>query len=323
MMVIGSHENIKSHPSALTFGPPKAGHANGLISELPERRGPQEPGSGGREGGIVVEHQVAPVAVQRGNGKRGTQDISSIEGQFFAVAAAALDACRDGSPAEVLCQGLVHALNGELAALLLDNALGPSLIVWPRSEVDRAALVVSAFAGFHAPATDSGHRDAAELRRLKISCGRLVSGLEAVALPLERRWIATLMIATCPSFTSNQLDALRSALPLLIALQTHLRSCGEWRRNRGAEVESSQCARKAALTSREVEVLQCLASGLMARTIASRLGVSVRTVHVHLAHIYRKLETNDRLSAVNAGYSLGLIEPAQATQATMVRFARP
>src|SRR5262249_13238618 len=111
--------------------------------------------------------------------------------------------------------------------------------------------------------------------------------------------------------------------PLLVALQTHLRFCDERRRNRSAGVESSRRAREVALTSREVEVLQFLASGLMARSIASRLGVSVRTVHVHLTHLYRKLEANDSLSSVMVGYSFGLLGPVQATQATMVRFARP
>lgn len=64
------------------------------------------------------------------------------------------------------------------------------------------------------------------------------------------------------------------------------------------------------LTERELEVLLMLADGLMARTIATRMQVSPRTVHKHLGSIYRKLDAHDRLVAVNRAQAIGLI-PAQ------------
>ena len=77
---------------------------------------------------------------------------------------------------------------------------------------------------------------------------------------------------------------------------------------------SSQAARDAAeaaaalnLTPREVEVLQLLSEGLLARTIASRLGLSPRTVHKHLSNVYTKLGVHDRLVAVGIARENGLI----------------
>jgi DNA-binding CsgD family transcriptional regulator len=61
------------------------------------------------------------------------------------------------------------------------------------------------------------------------------------------------------------------------------------------------------LTPREVEVLRLLADGLLARTIATRLGLSPRTVHKHLSNVYTKLGVHDRLVAVSIAREHGLI----------------
>jgi DNA-binding CsgD family transcriptional regulator len=61
------------------------------------------------------------------------------------------------------------------------------------------------------------------------------------------------------------------------------------------------------LTGRERAVLQLLADGLTAEAIACRLGISPRTVHSHLAHLYRKLGVCDRMRAVLVGHSAGLV----------------
>lgn len=66
-------------------------------------------------------------------------------------------------------------------------------------------------------------------------------------------------------------------------------------------------ARRPALTSREIEVLCLLSEGLLARSIASRLRVSERTVHRHLGSVYRKLDAHDRLLAVRRAQAWGLV----------------
>jgi DNA-binding CsgD family transcriptional regulator len=56
----------------------------------------------------------------------------------------------------------------------------------------------------------------------------------------------------------------------------------------------------ASLTSRELVVLELLATGRSARGIARDLGITEGTARKHLSHIYAKLNVHDRLSAVLA-----------------------
>jgi DNA-binding CsgD family transcriptional regulator len=56
----------------------------------------------------------------------------------------------------------------------------------------------------------------------------------------------------------------------------------------------------AALTERERDVLRLLATGHSNAAIAHRLGVSIRTVHKHLEHLYPKLGVHDRTGAAAA-----------------------
>ena len=53
-----------------------------------------------------------------------------------------------------------------------------------------------------------------------------------------------------------------------------------------------------ALTPREREVLRWLAAGKTDRDIGAILGISPRTVHKHLQHIYEKLGVETRTAAV-------------------------
>jgi DNA-binding NarL/FixJ family response regulator len=52
------------------------------------------------------------------------------------------------------------------------------------------------------------------------------------------------------------------------------------------------------LSSRELEVLNILATGKSTKEIAKQLYLSEPTIKTHLASIYRKLEVNNRISAV-------------------------
>ncbi len=65
---------------------------------------------------------------------------------------------------------------------------------------------------------------------------------------------------------------------------------------------------RASLTPREHEVLVMISSGLTMRQMASRLGISPRTVETHVAKLYRKLEVRTRVQAVSRAVSLGLVE---------------
>jgi len=53
------------------------------------------------------------------------------------------------------------------------------------------------------------------------------------------------------------------------------------------------------LTSRETEVLQSLAKGLIGKEVADALDISTGTVRKHVQNIYKKLQVNTRVEAVN------------------------
>ncbi len=63
----------------------------------------------------------------------------------------------------------------------------------------------------------------------------------------------------------------------------------------------------ASLSDREREVLRLAACGLSNLEIAQRLYLSVRTVQVHLTHIFNKLGVGSRTEAVIAGLRKGLL----------------
>ena len=53
------------------------------------------------------------------------------------------------------------------------------------------------------------------------------------------------------------------------------------------------------LSSRENEILQLLAKGLLYKEIADQLAISVSTVRQHIHHIYEKLHVQNRTEAIN------------------------
>lgn len=61
------------------------------------------------------------------------------------------------------------------------------------------------------------------------------------------------------------------------------------------------------LTEREIEVLRLAARGLSNKQIGARLGLSARTVQVHLGRIFRKLRVASRTEAVIHGLRRGWI----------------
>ncbi len=85
---------------------------------------------------------------------------------------------------------------------------------------------------------------------------------------------------------------------------------------RAAIAELGRLARRAreasglagSITPRELEVLGHLSRGLTMRQVATRLGVSIRTVETHVAKLYRKLGASNRVQAIAKATDLRLIE---------------
>jgi len=61
------------------------------------------------------------------------------------------------------------------------------------------------------------------------------------------------------------------------------------------------------LSSREMEVLHCLANGKTTGQISSDLFISENTVKTHVRHILEKLEASNRAEAVSKALQMGLI----------------
>ncbi len=61
------------------------------------------------------------------------------------------------------------------------------------------------------------------------------------------------------------------------------------------------------LSTREMEVLDCLSQGMTSSEIASHLFISENTVKTHVRHILDKLEAANRAEAVSKAIQLGLI----------------
>jgi DNA-binding CsgD family transcriptional regulator len=63
------------------------------------------------------------------------------------------------------------------------------------------------------------------------------------------------------------------------------------------------------LGQRQLEVLQCIAKGMTTRQVAAQLGISRRTIYMHLAAIRRSLSAISTADAVRRAAELGLCLP--------------
>lgn len=79
-------------------------------------------------------------------------------------------------------------------------------------------------------------------------------------------------------------------------------------RELAASDEAGEGSIFAPLTSREIEILDCIARGLSNKEIASELNISSQTVKNHITSILRKLQVNDRTMAVMYAIQKGWIK---------------
>jgi DNA-binding NarL/FixJ family response regulator len=62
------------------------------------------------------------------------------------------------------------------------------------------------------------------------------------------------------------------------------------------------------LSSREMDVLECLSGGMTTHQIGDKLFISENTVKTHVRHILEKLEASNRAEAVSKALQLGLLK---------------
>ncbi len=77
------------------------------------------------------------------------------------------------------------------------------------------------------------------------------------------------------------------------------------------------------LSTRQSEILHLLSKGLDNRTMAAQLGLSVKTIETHLTRLYRQLNVQSRLEAVNYAHQHPEIMKTASTQATSRPQAKP
>jgi DNA-binding CsgD family transcriptional regulator len=70
----------------------------------------------------------------------------------------------------------------------------------------------------------------------------------------------------------------------------------------------TSASQEAALTPREIEVLNLLAEGASNKTIARRLGISIHTAKFHVGSLLDKLDASGRADAVAHAARLGVIQ---------------
>lgn len=148
------------------------------------------------------------------------------------------------------------------------------------------------------------HSEAYSVLRSTLGCTECAG----VRLDQSSHAVRMLTMARGRDFTCDEVAILELVRRPLTALETHAGRVLELRAQDPDGWESLAArAGEVGLTVREVELLELLAQGLLASTIAARLVISVRTVHKHLGNIYAKLDTHDRLSAVMRAQALGLV----------------
>jgi DNA-binding CsgD family transcriptional regulator len=131
------------------------------------------------------------------------------------------------------------------------------------------------------------------------------TGMTSVlTIPLEvasRRVSAIAITRERPDFSTRDLELARELQPLLGVVYT-LRD----------RLAPPRTAADIPLTAREIAILNLMADGLIATAIARRLAISRGTVNKHIEHLYSKLGTHDRTSAVLRGRDLGILaEPPE------------
>ena len=225
----------------------------------------------------------------------------AIDRAIARVAASFLGAVADGGdPDLVLCRDLHSYLGADRTALVEVGTRARTLRKWPINADVRPVLEVldrnrhqllvrgAQVLAEAVPANGgSWHRDAPPARVIYLF----------TATPPSMQLLALLT----PAAADTHLGALSRWQALLISARSYAHQLSTGVDSPG-RVDTGL-----GLTSREHEVLNLLAEGHLATAIASQLGVSTRTVHTHLAHIYSKLGAHDRLVAVRLGLALGLI----------------
>lgn len=213
----------------------------------------------------------------------------------------AMAAINDGEQAEQLVCRTVAKAAGADCGTLIGLELGRRLrlhAVWPDQRNAAALADVAARGGHHSNGSGTLHF------LTHSTLGEVVTIGPDLEHPANLERGRVLALSRRAGFSPEAHSLFTEAGGPLQLLFPHIaEACSRAQAARSA----AEAAAALNLTAREVEVLQLLSEGLLARTIAARLGLSPRTVHKHLSNVYSKLGVHDRLVAVSIARSRGLI----------------
>lgn len=202
---------------------------------------------------------------------------------------------------QVLCVHLTGALGADVGVCFTPDGAGGAVAISRQPRGGASARLVERLPDL----VPAGIGDAPVLLDDARLGQVLVMVPEAVFdLPVGTSGTRGLAFASGSGFVEADLALLREAQPVIVALLPHVVEASQRRLRASA---GQQAAGEFGLTARELEVLELLAQGLLATSIASRLSLSPRTVHKHLGNIYDKLGVHDRLVAVSLARSRYLV----------------
>jgi LuxR family transcriptional regulator, maltose regulon positive regulatory protein len=117
--------------------------------------------------------------------------------------------------------------------------------------------------------------------------------------PIAELLRATRMRGVVPDYVADLLAAFDA--------ESALKDCDFTVRSLPSDIPALTQTREQ-LTTRELELLRCLAAGLANGTIAARLGLSPNTVRWYLRNLYSKLGVHSRTQAIAHGRALGVLD---------------
>lgn len=144
-----------------------------------------------------------------------------------------------------------------------------------------------------------------------------MNGIEAITQIISEFSDAKIIVLTTYSGDAQIVRALKAgALGYLLKgllrkeLLDTIRAVSEGKKRVSPEVASqvAEYAIDAALSSREIDVLQLIAQGNANKLVADRLSITEDTVKAHVKSILSKLGANDRTHAVTIALKRGIID---------------
>jgi len=187
---------------------------------------------------------------------------------------------------------------------------GVALIIASEPDME---VIGSAATGEDAVLLFKQHRPDVTLMDLRL---RTMSGLEAIQAIRREQADARVIVLTMYQGDEDIHRALAAGAAAYLLKETLsddliriVREVHAGERPIGPDVQArlDERAAQPTLTLREIQVLELVSQGRRNKEIASILGISEETVHVHLKNIFAKLKVNERTAAVNVALRRGIV----------------